>query len=353
MLASEATYTLDLSRSFRGRMKSHFVWRGLVKFTAPIFSFVWENFLHPRRRLAAAEYFRNHPYVGTEELLRKLGVREAAAPELEAFAKWLRGQIPEELMAQRRKEMQKDPSEEAFSVCLEGGLSREVKIRILEFCLSPAILGPVLRYFRLVPRLDSILVMFNVPKAGQEQSGSKEWHRDNGIYKGLNFFQCISSVDDSSGAYYAVEADSIPRHANVPLERVDLRRSVWARFRHSTQLIEKYAPGFRRFRLAGPAGTGAFVDPGLCYHRGGHCTSGERLMIQVSFTLDTPYAQAGVLKLLGLEGDPWVEAKRADPFYRLLLDGNEASIFWKLGMQNPVFSLARKVLSYNLPLAAK
>ncbi len=336
-------------KTFRGKWKSHPLWRLFVQVIAPIFDVLGAYVLHFPRKLLYWHYLSRRSSNQSAALLRTEGIEIVPAkPEFVEFARWLVSRIPKDLLAREKSRLLADAEEDAFCATVETKLEVDTRVKILDFCLSDNVLGSAVKYFGLVPRLGSVIVMYNVPKPQQGPVGSQEWHRDSGIYKSLNLFMCLSDVDDESGAYYAIPQSFIPRHAEVPLEQVDTRLSAWTRYRLSTELIQKYVPGVKPVRLAGPPGTSAFVDPGLCYHRGGYCRTRDRLMIQIAFVLDAHTATADIAEQLGLQGHPAVEKYRKHTLYRKVLDGNIGNLHWKLGLPNPVYLINGRVLSYYL-----
>jgi hypothetical protein len=338
----------------RGKCKSHPLWKLFVQVAAPVFDFLWKYVMHPRRKAYAWGYRYRNSGTASANTLQTNGIDMLPSDSnFLDFALWLRARIPDDLLHRHKQRLLGDEDEQAFTVNIESELDVDTRLRMLEFGLSPEILTPTLKYFGLVPRLSGVLVLYNIPKSSLGPVGSQEWHRDEGLYKSINLFMCLSDVSDDSGAYYAISQRDIDRHAEIPFDYIDTSLSLWRRFRHSDELIRKYVPTFTALRLAGGPGSSAFVDPGLCYHRGGWCLTQDRLMLQISFTLDTPREQLGVISRLGLNRHPVVQRLRDNPFYRLLLDGNADRWYWKLGFENPVYFVSRRILAYRLPPARK
>ena len=247
-----------------------------------------------------------------------------------------------------REKMLADKNEETYFTNFENELNEETRYKMLEFALSDEVLAPVIAYYGVVPRINTFSLLLNIPRRNEGATGSREWHRDDGHFKSINLFMCINDVSEENGAYSAIGQRDIPRYASIPLETVDTRLSVWQRFRHSTELIRKYVPNFKVIRLEGKAGTAVFVDPELIYHKGGHCITKDRLMVQISYSLDKTRPMPSILDRFSLRNHLRVSELTNTKIKKLVTDGNDHRLFWKLGIKNPVAFIGSRILFYYL-----
>ena len=338
-------------KAFARELKATAPWRWAVQGLFPAFEYLWKNVAHgPERRLYEQSKYFTAKQVPLNRTALKLVEND---PQFVIFAKWLKEQIPAELIEKKRQEMLATPAEVddgAFAACLTKHLSDEAKFGILKFALSDSVLARILPYFEIVPHLQSVAVMLNVAKPGQPVVGSQQWHRDGDIYKAMNIFMCLTDVDEESGEYHAIGKDLLPYYQAIPIEAIDHGRSIWHNGRHTDAYMEKFVPRNRWTRLAGKPGTAALVDPALCYHKGGHCRSRDRLMINIRFVADMSWEFDSIINDLGLLGHPGVASLLDNDVKKHMVTGCKGRWYHKRRKDHPSFLIARRILTFNKKL---
>jgi hypothetical protein len=214
-----------------------------------------------------------------------------ADPELSAFARDLVRQIPAQLLVAEQDRLQARQDELAFSTGLESKLGRQSHLHILRFAVSQRVLWHVTSHLGVIPRLKGYIVMLNIPHPELDRAeGSKAWHRDGGEggYKSMRVFMCLSEVDAESGPYQAVHAEHLPFFARIP---VPFRPgdNAWTGGRLTPEELFAYVSPSAVRELAGAPGTVAFVNACAVYHKGGHCRTKPRLMLELIYATDAPY----------------------------------------------------------------
>ncbi len=331
-----------------GILKNSALWRIFVISTAPLFHFVWEFGVNFREKIL---YLASDHRGEMRPALRKRCLEILKDdPNLTRYAHELRAQISEELLQKNRVVLLMNSSPEAFSASLENQLSLNARLGLLRFALASEQLDVVLPYFGVVPRLNSISVMFNIVRPELKEEGSKSWHFDDGYYKSLNLFLCVSDLTDTNGPYSALGTEVCPHHATIPLDFIDRSQPLWLNQRHSDELLFRYVPRSAAQKMTGPAGTAAWVDSSAVYHKGGHCKTSERLMLQNHYSTELGASQPSVLKQLGLEGNPEAEALVNTAVKRYMVHGTQNSITHRIAMKlkNPVYFMGRRILCYYL-----
>ncbi len=65
-----------------------------------------------------------------------------------------------------------------------------------------------------------------------------------------------------------------------------MNKSTWDRYRVEDHLMSTYVNQQDMVFLDGAPGTTAFVASGDVYHKGGHCLTADRLMLEISYQSD-------------------------------------------------------------------
>jgi hypothetical protein len=328
--------------SFVDRVRASWPWKVFVVATVPLFDFAWQyviNFKYKLLYLAAG--------AGRWEKSSELKANAAELynndQDFIAFSKWLRSRIPDQLLREKKSAMLNNGKEDSFSTNLEPDLDEETRFKLLEFALSDKVLRKVLPYFKVVPRLDTIFMMYNIPKpalGGPE--GSQRWHRDGDIYKMLSLYICLTDLDENSGMYSAVGERNLTYHQAIPIQNFDPTQSIWKNGRHNDTYFSKYISDSQIFRLKGPQGTAALVDGASCYHKGGYCKERERLLFQINFIADQTHERKSILDVLKLKNHSGIANVVNTPLKKALLRENSV----KKGKL--VFGLARRLLTYTV-----
>ncbi|MEW6055575.1 MAG: hypothetical protein AB1540_03100 [Bdellovibrionota bacterium] len=331
------------------------LWKVFVRFSIPFFEFVWLQLYHRKDRNLYLKSKFSGP--GNPELNRRSMALVAADPEFVSFARWLRERIPQKLLEESKQRLVSNPAEDAFTEVLNAHLDEDAKIEILRFALSDKVLGTVLPFFQMVPRLSYAVVMHNVHRQDRPYpQGSQLWHRDGDAYKLLKLFLCLTDVDDLSGPFSAIGTDEISFHAAVPIVGYDPSKSVWQNGRHSEEYMRRFVPDAKVETLKGPSGSAAWVDTAACYHKGGFCRGKDRLLLELSFVADQSHPVAEILPSWKLDRNPEAQALASDEVRRRLLSGKESAWYIRDGkraLDNPAFLVGRRILTFNLDSPAR
>jgi hypothetical protein len=152
---------------------------------------------------------------------------------------------------------------------------------VIDFALSETVLTIASGYYGMVPRLEEIGIWLTPPQKSDHFS-SQLFHLDKPECSLLKLFINLDDTTPETGPLTFLPAhfsDAVRRKTNY--ERVyfheDGRLADAAVFAHfsPTDCIS----------LAGPAGSGGFVDTSRCFHYGSRARSGDRKMLTIAFTL--------------------------------------------------------------------
>ncbi len=312
---------IRLKRLMINRIKQTLIWRIVCYAIRSLLDLIWiitfgakAYYLHLRYKLQKNE----------RPSLSKTGVELFFGdPEFTQFAHWLKSRIPLELLREERSRLEASDNESDFCSNIINKLDAETKLGILRFALSERSISFARHYLGFVPRLAGIWVQFNIPK-GKGPLGSQRWHRDGDIHKGINYFLCVSDVDENTGALSVVGKNWISSHAEIPIMELDTSKTVYDRFRHSDDEIARFVPRNAIQKISGPAGTCGLVDPAWVYHKGGHCSTDHRLLVQISYYSEEQPKHSrmkNILDELGLTGSPALEKIINTPIQHYMVSG--------------------------------
>lgn len=297
----------------------------------PTVDYIWSTFINRKSRVM----FLDSEYSSIDALhdLNKEGIiRINRNP---SFYEKVLADIGNEVINDATEELQSRSDELSFVKNILPNASKSLKIHLLEHALSKENLSIILPYLGFIPRISSIVILLNIPS--QKEEGSKEWHRDSQVHKGVNVFSCISHLDESNGIYSAVPL-SIIDSRNVIKVKLDQEKSAWSNSRVTNSQMLNYADDNNIFRLYGPPGSTAIVASGDVYHKGGHCIDKNRLMLEISYQSDI-YMGVNILKNLGLSISDLPTSITNDPLKMFMINGyqkEERSLFDSL-----IFSISR------------
>jgi hypothetical protein len=239
------------------------------------------------------------------------------------FSKWLYSRIPENLLKEERDELLSKKEISSFSVDIIQKLDHKTKLEILKFALNDKNVEMASQYLKFIPRLASIMVLYNIPK-DQDEAGSQKWHRDWFNYRGVNIFSCVTPVDEITGMYSAIGKNYIPRYKEIPVFDADALADPWDRDRVSQDLMNEFIDNESISNLKGPTGTTAIVDSGLVYHKGGYIKDGYRLMIEISYQFDYKPAVSrpqNIISYLDLDNNNELVNIVNTPIKKYMVDG--------------------------------
>jgi hypothetical protein len=147
--------------------------------------------------------------------------------------------------------------------------------RLVDFALSAPVIDALCGYYGLVPQLKSIGLWITTP-LDKATFGSQLYHLDKPEVGIVGLFINVSAVTPKNGPLTAIPAD---------VSRDIVRSTQYAhryylsdgRLHDDEMKINGREP--ETIALAGPPGTGAFVDTSSCLHFGSRCIAGERQML--------------------------------------------------------------------------
>lgn len=346
--------SIVMGLSLKTLVRQNILWRYSIEWVfSPLHYFVWLWGINLMSRL---DYLKSDLSGRCDPDLAKNSIRIVKGdPQYTEIAHLLRRNIEKRNSVERAcEELRNDRSRVGYGTGLWNQMPADVRDHVVEFALQPETITPIARYLGLSPRLSSISLMLNIPRADLPEEGSKAWHRDADHFKCMNIFLCISDVDDESGPYHVIPRTEVPYHALLSeVHRAGMLMDWATSGRFSDEEMFPYLSSKDVvLQLKGVTGTAALTDPGLLFHKGGNCKSKNRIMMQISYVTDAaPSIQPGDVNESIQRLETAGKIKHPVSRYAAHLRGTLFANFLRaLGTQKLFYKIGRKLFSYEMPL---
>lgn len=163
---------------------------------------------------------------------------------------------------------------------VRGATTHEADSPLLKVALDSKLLEIVASYLGLWPSLYSVGAWLNYP-IGEAPMASQLWHRDPEDLKIVKVFIYLVDVGEESGPFcYIPGTQSFGKRANLVPDHKDAMRIT------DEEMATVIGPE-DWIRCTGPMGTMILADT-VGFHRGGHATHGNRILITFTYTSGLP-----------------------------------------------------------------
>ena len=169
-----------------------------------------------------------------------------------------------------------------FYIDMYPFIKEDLKKDIVDFALNNFNLAIVTDYLKVMPIISKISLNLNIPVPGSKEGGSMLWHKDDFGYKSLDLFLPLNEVNENNGPFFYVEKKN-ELGVFHKLKKIKKNALLGERNKIELKTFEEISSmNFKSF--LSNIGDGIFIDSFTCYHRGGFCKSGDRLMLRISYT---------------------------------------------------------------------
>ncbi|MDA1306142.1 MAG: phytanoyl-CoA dioxygenase family protein [Acidobacteria bacterium] len=183
------------------------------------------------------------------------------------------------LIAEKGEAYMSDPTWYSKVLDLNGDLCSDPVIK--EWVMSRSFLNIASLYLGLVPRCGAKQEYVVIPTPN-EKVGAQLWHRDGSDKKITKVFVYLNDVEEDNGPFRYIKGT---HHQGLLRDVLSWTgQYVWGAVERTEAMLDRYKEIFetREVVCTGKAGTIIFADTSG-FHRGGHCRSGHRRMIELSY----------------------------------------------------------------------
>jgi len=138
------------------------------------------------------------------------------------------------------------------------------------------IISNVKNFLGIKPTLNTISIYANVPRANDQEVGSKMWHRDGLTFLTADFMFSITEISDRNGPFFYIDPFDFGSN-KVIKPKVNLGWKMGGRY-STEDLVEAGLDIQNIKKFVGPQGNFILLNTGEAYHRGGYCESEIRIL---------------------------------------------------------------------------
>ena len=167
-----------------------------------------------------------------------------------------------------------------YRISLYEKLSPSLQSKIVKFASSPKMVTTAANYMGVFPILTRVQVSLNIPRENSKLRGAMFWHKDGLGFKNLDFFMCVTDLDETNGPFYCLEEkiqSGIFKSFDFYFKETGERNKV------PLEVFDKKFKDKKIIKLEGESGTGIFLDSFSTYHRGGFCEKNDRIMLRLCY----------------------------------------------------------------------
>lgn len=161
---------------------------------------------------------------------------------------------------------------------------RAASPELVDFALSDSLLSMVTNYLGVVPRLNSVDLIYSLPRPEHDEHiASQLYHQDPEGLTQAKVFLNVFDVDEADGPFMFVPARESERVVRS-IRRARRRAGARDEARYRDEELEAHGGLAAALRLLGPAGAAAVVDTSRCLHAGSRLMPGRfRLLFFVQY----------------------------------------------------------------------
>jgi hypothetical protein len=252
----------------------HFFWSYFLNFNAKLLYFLW-NF-KKRDFYALDNNDKKIIFDDDFKILSKKILKELDDKTIFKFKQVLINTD----YASKVKKFNQAASESPYVIEMYNDLSSELKSKIVKFASSDKMISTACSYLKIFPILTRVQVYLNIPRENNNFRGPMLWHKDGFGFKNLDFFMCVTDVDDDNGPFFCLKKkikSGVFKSFDYFFTRTGERKKV------PLEVFDKIFSNNEVIKFVGKSGTGMFLDSFSNYHRGGFCKSKDRIMLRFCY----------------------------------------------------------------------
>lgn len=167
-----------------------------------------------------------------------------------------------------------------YTISIYENLSDNLKKEITQFASSDKLITTALSYMKVFPILTRVQVYYNISRENSDLRGAMFWHKDGFGFKNLDFFMCVTDLDESNGPFYCLKKKI---NAGIFKSFDYLFKDIGERNKVSLENFSKHFKDEEILTFTGPSGKAVFLDSFSTFHRGGFCERNDRIMLRFCY----------------------------------------------------------------------
>ena len=252
----------------------NFFWEYIINFHGKILYFLWFT---KKRNFFNIE-FGNKLILNDEKVLTDLANKILKNIEEKNLIQVSRDQIEKNQLLDSYNKA--NAGDNAYINDIFSYLDENIKDQIISFASSDLMISTAARYIKVFPVLAKVLCYHNIPKNSNLTRGAMLWHKDDFGYKSLDIFLAITNITDENGPLIALENKD---DLGVFRKSLFYVRNAEPGERNKINIEDFFLEKNKEIYLLGKPGSAMLIDSFSDFHRGGHCISGDRVMLRLSY----------------------------------------------------------------------
>lgn len=252
----------------------HFFWSYIINFKGKILYFLWmfkkkEFFKLNNNDKLVIEATENSKVIANKILIESKTFIEEAKKEI----------LSNRFSIERSKENLAD-GQIPYRISIYERLSENLKKEIVQFASSDKLVTTAAKYMKVFPILTRVQVAYNVPRKNSSLRGAMLWHKDGFGFKNLDYFMCITNLDEDNGPFYCLKKKinaGILKSFDYFFTKTGERNKID---------LENFSKKFKNeevLEFKGASGSAIFLDSFSTFHRGGFCKNKDRIMLRFCY----------------------------------------------------------------------
>ena len=177
----------------------HFIWSYIINFNGKLLYFLWS--------LKNKEFFslNNNDKLIVDPSTDSKKISHKILEESKLFIENSKKEILSKEYSEAMSKTSLADGEKPYRISIYEKLSDNLKKEIVQFASSEKLVTTASEYMKVFPILTRVQVYYNIPRKEVPLRGAMFWHKDGFGFKNLDFFMCVTDVDDSNGPFYCLE----------------------------------------------------------------------------------------------------------------------------------------------------
>ena len=249
----------------------HFIWSYIINFNGKLLYFLWS--------LKNKEFFslNNNDKLIVDPSTDSKKISHKILEESKLFIENSKKEILSKEYSEAMSKTSLADGEKPYRISIYEKLSDNLKKEIVQFASSEKLVTTASEYMKVFPILTRVQVYYNIPRKEVPLRGAMFWHKDGFGFKNLDFFMCVTDVDDSNGPFYCLEKKinaGIFKSFDYFFKKTGERNKV------NLENFDKKFKADEILEFKGKSGKAIFLDSFSTFHRGGFCKEKERIMLR-------------------------------------------------------------------------
>ena len=282
-------------------LKISFIWLIIVeKIFYPLYHFFWSYIINLKGKIFYLLWFfkkkdffslNNNNKLIVEATIDSKNIANKILDESKLFIDDTKKELLSNRISIEKSKKNLADGEIPYRISIYEKLSENLKKEIVQFACSDMLVTTASEYMKIFPILTRVQVYYNIPRENSSLRSAMFWHKDGFGFKNLDYFMCVTDVDENNGPFYCIEKKI---NAGIFKSFDYLFKKTGEKNKVSLDNFNKKFKDDEILEFKGTSGKAIFIDSFSTFHRGGFCKNKDRIVLR--FCYQTHDAISGELE---------------------------------------------------------